>query len=44
MYFDEIGDKEICVNVNAVRSFEVALLKNTAVTVYDYYDNSKTEN
>ncbi|GIY59393.1 CD109 antigen [Caerostris extrusa] len=42
IYFDRIGNEEMCVSVPAYRNHKVALQKPVPVKVYDYYDLSKS--
>ncbi|GIY91023.1 CD109 antigen [Caerostris darwini] len=42
IYFDRIGNEEMCVTVPAYRNHKVALQKPVPVKVYDYYDLSKS--
>ncbi|RWS25096.1 CD109 antigen-like protein [Leptotrombidium deliense] len=42
LYFDEIKSEESSVNIIAERSVKVANLSPVPITVYDYYDKSKT--
>jgi A-macroglobulin receptor binding domain len=41
VYYYSIGEKEVCLAVEAAKTSNVALLKPAPVRVYDYYDNSK---
>jgi hypothetical protein len=41
LYFDFLGDKDVCIVVDATKTTNVALTKPVAVKVYDYYDNCK---
>lgn len=41
IYFDYIGQKELCPTLDAFRTQKVANQKPAAVTLFDYYDNCK---
>lgn len=41
MYFDNLDSNKVCPALTAYRTHKVANQKPAAVTVYDYYDNSK---
>jgi CD109 antigen len=41
IYYNSIGEKEVCLGAEAVKTSNVALLKPAPVSVYDYYDTCK---
>lgn len=41
VYFDHIGEVELCPTFVAVRSHKVAKQKPASISVYDYYDTCK---
>jgi hypothetical protein len=43
VYYYSIGETEICLGAEAVKTSNVALLKPAPVRVYDYYDNCEFE-
>lgn len=42
IYFDSLGNTDVCPTVKAYRTYRVAKQKPTAVRVYDYYDLSRS--
>jgi A-macroglobulin receptor binding domain len=43
IYYYSIGVKDICLDAEAVKTSNVALLKPAPVRVYDYYDSCEFE-
>jgi len=43
IYFDDIDETQICPELKAYRTHEVAKQKPAPVVIYDYYDNCKSE-
>lgn len=41
IYFDRIGIRELCPTLDAFRTNKVAKQRQSAVTIFDYYDNCK---
>ncbi|CAG9810736.1 unnamed protein product [Chironomus riparius] len=41
VYFDDIGDSQICPEFKAYRTHAVAKQKPAPIIIYDYYDNSR---
>ncbi|KAF6203422.1 hypothetical protein GE061_003841 [Apolygus lucorum] len=42
LYFDKVTNEDLCVPVSAYKTFRVAKQKPVPVTVYDYYDTTKS--
>lgn len=41
IYFDYIGSQIQCINIKAIKSFDIADNKPASIIVYDYYENGK---